>query len=172
MTTSDTEKRGWVLVPVEPTTKMIDAAILNSNEWARGTTDFAGTYRAMLAASGAPTSTTPSMGCACRWIGDEYVERCDFHDAWHTALHEWAERARTAEALLRELRSCKHHDPYAKKSWTNSQGRWVTANVPAELWGRIEAVASTGADTGRHGSDEQEESAAHLPVRLLTGKEQ
>ena len=209
-------------------------------------------------------STTPSMGCACRWIGDEYVERCDFHDAWHTALHEWAERARTAEALLRELRSCKHHDPYAKKSWTNSQGRWVTANVPADLWGRIEAVAptgadnaalqptlaadandedphvmsalnsgvgreptadtaaamvearqiaqmlscprchanwafypaegfmsvrsnewcgwceragpnellaSTGADTGRHGSDEHE-SAAHLPVRLLTGKEQ
>jgi hypothetical protein len=45
----DTE--GWATVPLEPDTKMIDAAIMNSNEWARGTTDFASTYRAMLAAA-------------------------------------------------------------------------------------------------------------------------
>ena len=62
-----------------------------------------------VAGASSEASTTPTMGCACRWVGEEYVERCDFHDAWHTALHEWANRAKTAEAKLRELADAPSH---------------------------------------------------------------
>lgn len=57
----DAVQPGWKLVPLEPNNKMIDAAILNSNEWARGTTDFAGTYRAMLDAAPQP-APEPQQG--------------------------------------------------------------------------------------------------------------
>lgn len=43
---------------------------------------------------------TPLAGCACRWNGEKYVSKCELHEAWHVAIHEWAERAKTAEAVL------------------------------------------------------------------------
>lgn len=41
--------------------------------------------------------TDPEQGCNCRWRGEEVVQRCDLHEAWHVAIHEWAERAKKAE---------------------------------------------------------------------------
>lgn len=38
--------------------------------------------------------------CNCRWRGEELVQQCELHEAWHVAIHEWAERAKAAEALL------------------------------------------------------------------------
>ena len=42
----------------------------------------------------------PTTGCACKFVGSLNTLRCELHEAWHVALHEWAERAKTAEAGL------------------------------------------------------------------------
>jgi hypothetical protein len=57
---------GWRLVPVEPTSNMIDAGIMNSNEWARGSTDFGACFRAMIAA--APTHDAARLAQTSREI--------------------------------------------------------------------------------------------------------
>ena len=36
--------------------------------------------------------------CNCRWDGDSQVQQCTLHQAHVDAIHEWAERARGAEA--------------------------------------------------------------------------
>lgn len=40
--------------------------------------------------------------CSCRWKGEEQVQQCTLHAAHIEAIHEWAERAKTAEAKLKE----------------------------------------------------------------------
>jgi hypothetical protein len=46
---------------------------------------------------------TPSLTtCDCRWDGDKQVQQCTLHEAHVNAIHEWAERARSAEAKLKE----------------------------------------------------------------------
>lgn len=45
-----------------------------------------------------PKPAEPTTGCACKFIGDVNVSRCELHEAWHVAIYEWAERAKTAEA--------------------------------------------------------------------------
>ena len=42
--------------------------------------------------------------CFCRWDGDTQVQQCTLHKAHIDAIHEWAERARAAEAKLKEQR--------------------------------------------------------------------
>jgi hypothetical protein len=41
--------------------------------------------------------------CNCRWIGDVQTQQCTLHEAHVDAIHEWAERAKTAEAKLAAL---------------------------------------------------------------------
>jgi hypothetical protein len=38
--------------------------------------------------------------CNCRWVGDVQTQQCTLHEAHVDAIHEWAERAKTAEAAL------------------------------------------------------------------------
>lgn len=40
--------------------------------------------------------------CSCRWNGEAQVQQCTLHAAHIDAIHEWAERAKAAEAKLRE----------------------------------------------------------------------
>jgi hypothetical protein len=40
--------------------------------------------------------------CSCRWKGEEQVQQCTLHAAHIEAIHEWAERAKAAEAKLKE----------------------------------------------------------------------
>ncbi len=40
--------------------------------------------------------------CSCRWNGETQVQQCTLHAAHIDAIHEWAERAKAAEAKLRE----------------------------------------------------------------------
>lgn len=48
-----------------------------------------------------------------------------------------------ALAILRSLAACTAHDPYQKKPWAPTQfGKWMTVNVPAELWQRVLAAAT------------------------------
>lgn len=38
--------------------------------------------------------------CNCRWDGETQVQQCTLHEAHVAAIHEWAERAKTAEKAL------------------------------------------------------------------------
>jgi hypothetical protein len=55
--------------------------------------------------------------------------------------------------ILRELAACKASDPYRTKAWIpHMRGKWMTVNVPAELWERIQAAAAAGV-TGTQAPD-------------------
>ena len=54
--------------------------------------------RAILALR--PTQVNTLAGCNCRWDGDNQVEWCELHLAHKEAIHEWAERAKSAEQKL------------------------------------------------------------------------
>ena len=43
----------------------------------------------------------PLTGCNCRWQGGTQVEWCELHLAHKDAIHEWAQRAKAAEAALK-----------------------------------------------------------------------
>jgi hypothetical protein len=53
-----------------------------------------------------PTLTPPDVAkeglltCACRWRGDEQLQRCKLHESHVEVIHEWAERAKHAEQKL------------------------------------------------------------------------
>ena len=51
---------------------------------------------ALNAALAQPTLQT----CNCRWDGEVQVQQCTLHEAHVDAIHEWAERAKTAEKKL------------------------------------------------------------------------
>lgn len=60
------------------------------------------------------TSTAGELTtCNCRWNGDVQVQSCTLHAAHFDAIHEWAERAKTAEAAI--LQSTADHIPDAGK---------------------------------------------------------
>lgn len=71
---------------------------LESIAWPKGSTVFL-TIAALRERLAQPEQ---EQGCACRWDGDTMVHRCEFHEAWATAIHEWAERAKSAERKLKE----------------------------------------------------------------------
>ena len=50
--------------------------------------------------------------CSCRWNGETQVQQCTLHAAHIDAIHEWAERAKTAEAELREKNSPEQSAAY------------------------------------------------------------
>jgi hypothetical protein len=45
----------------------------------------------------------PEQTCNCRWVGDVQTQQCTLHEAHVDAIHEWAERAKAAEAKLAAL---------------------------------------------------------------------
>jgi hypothetical protein len=56
--------------------------------------------------------------------------------------------------ILRELAACNASDPYRTKAWIpHMRGKWMTVNVPAELWERVQAAAAAaGAAMGDCGN--------------------
>ena len=91
---------GWQLVPKEPTDEMVRAALHLDLSYMPGHDgpDRAAVYKAMLAS--APPAPQKLTTCNCRWDGDTQVQHCTLHQAHIDAIHEWAERAKTAEAEL------------------------------------------------------------------------
>jgi hypothetical protein len=57
---------------------------------------------AIKQALAAPAQEPVFKPCSCRWKGEEQVQQCTLHAAHIEAIHEWAERAKTAEAKLKE----------------------------------------------------------------------
>lgn len=48
----------------------------------------------------APPAPQALTTCNCRWDGETQVQQCTLHEAHVDAIHEWAERAKTAEEKL------------------------------------------------------------------------
>lgn len=66
--------------------------------------------------------------CNCRWSGEHQVQWCGLHDAHREAIHEWAARAKTAEAAL--ARAAQPTTPVAPQAFrTPEPGTpwWQTA---------------------------------------------
>ena len=57
---------------------------------------------AIKQARSAPVQEPVFKPCSCRWKGEEQVQQCTLHAAHIEAIHEWAERAKSAEAKLKE----------------------------------------------------------------------
>lgn len=61
-------------------------------------------YRAALLSAPAMPAAAMPVGelttCNCRWDGEKQVQSCTLHEAHVDAIHEWAERAKTAEREL------------------------------------------------------------------------
>ena len=49
----------------------------------------------------------PEQTCNCRWVGDVQTQQCTLHEAHVDAIHEWAERAKAAEAKLGQSEQAK-----------------------------------------------------------------
>jgi hypothetical protein len=64
--------------------------------------DLQAVFRARRVAPFAPVQEPVFKPCSCRWKGEEQVQQCTLHAAHVEAIHEWAERAKTAEAKLKE----------------------------------------------------------------------
>jgi len=61
--------------------------------------------------------------CNCRWDGEVQVQQCTLHEAHVDAIHEWAERAKTAEKKLAAL--AQQAEPVAvthKHEWFSTGG--------------------------------------------------
>ena len=66
----------------------------------------------LRAALAEPTLQT----CNCRWDGEVQVQQCTLHEAHVDAIHEWAERAKTAEKKLRRLSAVEAENETLKKT--------------------------------------------------------
>lgn len=60
-----------------------------------------------------PTAQPKLQTCNCRWDGEVQVQQCTLHEAHVDAIHEWAERAKTAEAKLKEQPKEPEQEPVA-----------------------------------------------------------
>lgn len=75
------------------------------------------------------TSPPAQQTCNCRWDGETQVQQCTMHAAHVDAIHEWAERAKAAEAKL-------------KSQTAQQQEPVVVARVDdLERGGRVRALA-------------------------------
>jgi hypothetical protein len=54
--------------------------------------------------------------CNCRWDGEVQVQQCTLHEAHVDAIHEWAGRAKAAEAKLAAQPAPTVQEPVAKKT--------------------------------------------------------
>jgi hypothetical protein len=77
--------------------------------------------------------------CNCRWVGDVQTQQCTLHEAHVDAIHEWAERAKAAEAKLAAL------------AQQEQEPRWLTKELMADYLDMIaEAIEHDSSETLRH----------------------
>ena len=55
--------------------------------------------------------------CNCRWEGETQVQQCTLHEAHVEAIHEWAERAKTAEAELKGAMADAEPVAWGEEGW-------------------------------------------------------
>lgn len=74
-------------------------------------------FEALYTAAPAPVAQE-TTGCACRWDADDNrVATCERHQGWLDVVHEWAERAKVAEAALQSTSPVATHGDF--KEWVS-----------------------------------------------------
>jgi len=120
-------------------TSMEKPIAFGANEWATPAVDalvqFAEKRRLTLnnpaienwteSLASAPPAPQALTTCNCRWDGETQVQQCTLHEAHIDAIHEWAERAKTAEAKLSA--------PQAKPQPLSEESMW---NLAKYVYGR------------------------------------
>jgi hypothetical protein len=76
----------------------------------------------------------PEQTCNCRWVGDVQTQQCTLHEAHVDAIHEWADRAKAAEAKLAALEQPEQ----APQFWEYDDG--LTMNRRVYRHGKLMAV--------------------------------
>jgi hypothetical protein len=89
--------------------------------------------------------------CNCRWDGEVQVQQCTLHEAHVDAIHEWAERAKTAEKKLAALAepvqepvAWSHINGTSDTKWHPPQRKPLTREEAIALW----ADKSDGSSNG------------------------
>jgi hypothetical protein len=86
--------------------------------------------------------------CNCRWVGDKLVQQCTLHEAWRDAIHDWSQRAKTAEAAL------------AARGQAGDERTQAVQDVLAERCRQIEAEGWTTEHDDEHGDGSMARAAA------------
>jgi hypothetical protein len=85
--------------------------------------------------------------CNCRWDGEVQVQQCTLHQAHVDAIHEWAERAKAAEAKLVaqpapvQERTCKQSLQVWVISNGKGAGQFSWDSQDERFWTRMEPAA-------------------------------
>jgi len=108
------------------TNEMVQAATDEYDEWAadnKGTTEC---IRAMLvkALKATPLAAPVHQTCNCRWDGEVQVQQCTLHQAHVDAIHEWAERAKAAQAKL-AAQPAPVQEPVARVCFEGDEVMWI-----------------------------------------------
>jgi hypothetical protein len=89
-----------------------------------------------------PQRAEPTLQtCNCRWDGEVQVQQCTLHEAHVDAIHEWAERAKTAEKKLAAL--AQQAEPVAVAERERIAAQWdgcVTHQL--DIFGPVDIGAS------------------------------
>ena len=88
-----------------------------------------------------PAQPQQLQTCNCRWDGDVQVQECTLHESHLLAIHEWAGRAKAAEAKLAEQPT--QQEPVA---WIDPKHLDWLAQSPDNLTGAGLAARQRSAD--------------------------
>lgn len=91
---------------------------------------------AVLSVAPMPAQAVPQLtGCNCRWDGETQVQWCELHLAHKEAIHDWAGRAKNAEAKLAAPPPEAHPRPAAwiRWEWNRSGSKSLVFDKPTKL---------------------------------------
>jgi hypothetical protein len=116
--------------------------------------------------------------CNCRWDGEVQVQQCTLHQAHVDAIHEWAERAKAAEAKLvaqpvpvHDASKQFHEWAVAEHAAQAAQCKPLTDSVTLPLSVLEAAETSLGSFCSDHGwSDEDMQSMDNLSAYIARHK--
>jgi len=154
---SDVAPDGMVMVPREPTEEMIQAAAGAWGESESGLHNaFAAALRGGIAAAPAAPVVPDLKHCACEFDGDTCVTQCKLHAAHVDAIHEWAERAKAAEANMLAAPVVREPQPepvqrlmrFAGKKRSEVSNPCLTAREAIVIADWMQAHGITGASNG------------------------
>jgi hypothetical protein len=83
--------------------------------------------------------------CNCRWIGEEQVQQCTLHAAHVEAIHEWAERAKTAEKAI-AAQQAQPLTSAAQPPAQAAQRKPLTDEQIDRIWSAMGSFIERGAD--------------------------
>jgi hypothetical protein len=97
----------------------------------------------------------PEQTCNCRWVGDVQTQQCTLHEAHIAAIHEWAERAKAAEAKLAALEQPEQEDAGTfndgvLEGMLRERVHWLRQQKQEPVAWMYKGIKSNGTEHGPH----------------------